>query len=125
MKRVTRDIDPGSARDLLQRVPRACIAFVSEDGPRAQPVAFAWRDGRHLAGIPTDADRAPSAGQEVTLLIDEGVHFFELRGVSLRGRIEPASAPEGAPDGHVWFEVVPARVAAWDYGTLRAVRSDG
>ena len=30
MKRVTRDIDPRSAQDLLERVPRACLSFASE-----------------------------------------------------------------------------------------------
>jgi hypothetical protein len=125
MKRVTRDIDPESARDLLQRVPRACIAFASDHEPQVQPAAFVWHDGRCLAGIPDAAGRRPGTGQEVVLLIDEGVHFFDLRAVYIRGRAQPAEAPGGAPAGHSWFEVEPLRTAAWDYGTLREVRDEG
>jgi hypothetical protein len=51
MKRVTRNIDPVYARDLLERVPRACISFACDDGPQAQPVVLLWHDDRYLAGI--------------------------------------------------------------------------
>lgn len=124
MKRVTRNIDPGSARDLLERVPRACIAFASDHGPQTQPIVLAWHDGRYLAGIPEDADPRPSPDQEVVLLIDEGVHFFDLRAIYIRGRVKPAEAPRGAPAGRTWFEVVPLKTVAWDYGTLREVRDE-
>jgi len=69
MKRVTRNIDPACARDLLERAPRACMSFACDDGPHAQPIAMVWHDGRHLAGVPTDAGRGPVSGQEVTVLI--------------------------------------------------------
>ncbi len=124
MKRVTRNIDPGCARDLLERVPRACFCFACDHGPQAQPIVLVWHDGRYLAGIPEDADRRPSPGQEVVLLIDEGVHFFDLRAISIRGRVKPAEAPRDAPTGRMWFEVVPLKTVAWDYGTLREVRDE-
>jgi hypothetical protein len=87
MKRVSRDIDPDSARDLLERVPRACLCFARDQGPQAQPVALVWQDGRYLAGLPLHADGQPEPGQEVVLLIDEGVHFFDLRALYIRGRL--------------------------------------
>jgi hypothetical protein len=59
MKRVTRNIDPDCARDLLERVPRACISFACDHGPQAQPIVLVWHDDRYLAGIPEDADRRP------------------------------------------------------------------
>ena len=124
MKRVTRNIDPGCARDLLERVPRACIAFASDHGPQAQPIVLVWHDGRYLAGIPEDADHRPGSGHEVVLLIDEGVHFFDLRAIYIRGQVKPAEAPGGAPVGRTWFEVVPLKTVAWDYGTLREVRDE-
>ena len=124
MKRVTRNVDPGSARDLLERVPRACMSFAGDDGPQAQPIAFVWHDGRHLVGVAPGAGRRPSSGQEVTVLIDEGVHFFDLRAIRIRGRVEPAEAPANAPPGRAWFEVVPLGTVAWDYGTLREVRDE-
>ncbi len=124
MKRVTRNIDPGCARDLLERVPRACIAFASDHGPRVQPIVLVWHDDRYLVGIPEDADRRPGSGHEVVLLIDEGVYWFDLRAIYIRGRVKPAEAPGGAPFGRTWFEVVPLKTVAWDYGTLREVRDE-
>ena len=126
MKRVTRNIDPGSARDLLERVPRACLCFASDHGPQAQPIVFVWYDGRYLAGLPEDADRQPGSGQEVVLLIDEGIYFFDLRALYIRGQVKPAETPKGAPtDGRTWVEVVPLKTVAWDYGTLREVKDEG
>jgi hypothetical protein len=124
MKRVTRNIDLWGARDLLERVPRACLCFASEQGPQAQPIVLVWHNSRYLAGIPQEADRKPGPGQEVVLLIDEGVHFFDLRAIYIRGRVKPAEAPRGAPVGRTWFEVVPLKTVAWDYGTLREVRDE-
>jgi hypothetical protein len=124
MKRVTRNIDPGSARDLLERVPRACLSFACDHGPQAQPIALVWLDGRHLAGIPEDAEHQPDSGQEVVLLIDEGIYFFDLRALYIRGQVKPAEAPREAPVGHTWFEVIPLKTVAWDYGTLREVKDE-
>ena len=124
MKRVTRNIDPGSARDLLERVPRACLSFASDHGPQAQPIVLVWHDGRYLAGIPLDTDPLPGSGQEVVLLIDEGISFFDLRAIYIRGQVKQASAPRGAPASRTWFEVIPLKTVAWDYGTLREVRDE-
>ncbi len=124
MKRVTRNIDPGSARDLLERVPRACLCFACDHGPQAQPVMLVWPDGRYLVGIPQHADHKPGPGQEVVLLIDEGVHFFSLRAIYIRGQVKQASVPREVPADRTWFEVVPLKTVAWDYGTLREVRDE-
>jgi hypothetical protein len=121
MKKVTRNIDFNSAQDLLDRVPRACICFASDQGPQAQPVASLWYEGRYLAGIPRDAWRQPSSGQEVVLLIDEGIYYFDLRAVYIRGQVKPADAPEEAPADCTWLEVIPLKIVAWDYGKLREV----
>jgi hypothetical protein len=124
MKQVTRNIDPGSARDLLERVPRACICLASDHGPQAQPIVLVWQEGRYLAGIPQDADCQPGSGQEVVLLVDEGVYYFDLRAISIRGLIKPVEAPADAPTGSIWFEVTPLKTVAWDYGTLREVKDE-
>jgi hypothetical protein len=125
MKQATRNVDPESLRDLLKRVPRACIAVATDHGPQAQPIMFVWLDGRYLAGFPDDAACRPSADQEVVLLIDEGVHYFELRALYVRGRLEAREAPAGAPTGRTWFEVLPTKAVAWDYGMLREVEYEG
>ncbi len=56
-REMTRNIDPADAHDLLERVPRASLAFAGAHGPYAQPIAFVWRDGRYFAGIPATANR--------------------------------------------------------------------
>jgi hypothetical protein len=41
MKHITRDIDPVDAHNLLERVPRASLAYAGEYGAYAQPVDLA------------------------------------------------------------------------------------
>jgi hypothetical protein len=124
MKRVSRDIDPSRAQDLLERVPRACLGFACDQGPQAQPIVLIWQDGCSLAGIPEQTERLPGEGSEVVLLIDEGIHWFDLRALYIRGQAKQASAPRNAPSGHTWVEVVPLKTVAWDYGALREVRDE-
>ncbi len=124
MKQVTRDIDLGSARDLLERVPRARLAFANHQGPQAQPVSFVWQDGRYLVGIRKGSQHLPSPGQEVALLIDEGVYYFDLRAVYIRGQVQPVAAPSDAQDECTWFEVAASKTVAWDYGSMRVVRDE-
>jgi hypothetical protein len=125
MKRVTRNIDPSSARDLLERVPRACLCFAYDHWPQAQPIVLVWHDGRYLVGLLEEADHQPDSDQEVILLIDEGVHYFDLRALYIRGQVKQASAPPEAPAADcTWLEVVPLKTVAWDYGTLREVRDE-
>jgi hypothetical protein len=124
MKRITRDIDPMHNRDLLERVPHACLFFGGAHGPQAQPVVLLWQDSRYLVGIPEHAGRRPDAEQEVVLLVDDGVYFFDLRAIYMRGQAKPIATPRGAPADQTWCEVVPLKTVAWDYGTLREVKDE-
>jgi deazaflavin-dependent oxidoreductase (nitroreductase family) len=124
MKRVTRNIDPGRAQDLRERAARACLCFATNHGLQAQPVVLVWQDGRYLAGIPEQTELQPDSGEEVVLLLDEGIHFFDLRALYIRGRLEPAETPRDASSGHTWGEVVPLKTVAWDYGMLREVSDE-
>jgi hypothetical protein len=84
-----------------------------------------WQHGRYLVGLLADAGHQPGSGQEVVLLIDEGVRFFDLRALYIRGLLKQASAPSEAPAANcTWVEVVPLKTFAWDYGMLREVRDD-
>jgi len=121
MKQVVRNIDVESAVDLLEGKARACIAFANEDGPQAQPVRLVWRERRYFIGVPGAAGQQPHAGQEVVLLVDEGVDFFDLRALYVRGQLQAAEMPTEAVAGQSWFEVVPDKTVAWDYGSMREV----
>jgi hypothetical protein len=121
MKRVTRNIDPALARDLLQRVPRACVCFAHDDGPQALPVMLRWADPQILIGFAPSAMLLPGAGQEIVLLVDEGVHYFDLRAIYIRGTVQPQATAPDATYGRAWFELIPSKTTAWDYGTMREV----
>jgi len=121
MKPVTRDVDPESMRDLLERVPRACLSFASKDGPQTQPVELQWQEDRYLVSISIEAGDQPSPGQEVVLLVDEGIYYFDLRAIYIRGQVRSTEIPINALADSKWFEVVPTKIVAWDYGMLREV----
>lgn len=118
MKQVTRNIDLADAQDLLECVPRACIAFTLEAGPQAQPVTFLWHENRYLVGIPANATVKPAPSQESVLLIDEGLYFFDLRAVYIRGHLQSIEPPPSATLDYTWFALLPTKEVAWDYGTM-------
>ncbi|MEP6985483.1 MAG: hypothetical protein ABI970_07790 [Chloroflexota bacterium] len=121
MKQITRNIDLNAGRDLLERVPRACIAFAHDNGPEAQPVAMVWHDNRYFVGLANTANHQLVSDQEVVLLVDEGVYFFDLRAIYIRGHVQPTQAPPDASNGYTWFDLLPLKTVAWDYGTLHEV----
>ena len=85
----------GGARDLLERVPRACVAFVSDEGPQVELVTVLFKDDRYLVGMPSSAASHPTAHEEVVLLVDDGVQFFDLRAIYVRGHVRPLGGAEG------------------------------
>jgi len=121
VKRITRNIDLVEARDLLERVPRACIAFASGEGPQAELVTVRYQDDRYLVGMPSSAVSHPTVHQEVVLLVDEGFQFFDLRAIYVRGHVQRPDEVEGLPGDIFWFAVQPTRAVAWDYGRIREV----
>lgn len=102
--------------DLLERPARACVGFTGDGHPRIEPVHVRYEDGRYLIGFERDTP-APDPSAEVVLVVDDGVLFFELRAVYVRGvaRLYPADAH----DRLRWMEVEPSRVSSWNYGRMR------
>lgn len=121
MKRITLNVDLTEVRDLLERVPRACVAFASDAGPRVEPVTIVFKDDRFLVGMPLGAANHLAAHQEVVLLIDDGVQFFDLRAIYVRGHVQPLGGVQGLADDFFWFAVQPTRTVAWDYARMREV----
>ncbi|HWC05509.1 MAG TPA: hypothetical protein VHF87_22370 [Methylomirabilota bacterium] len=118
-RRVTRDVEPSVLGDLLERPPRATVAYVDGDEIDVLPVRARARADAYGFGVPptfaTDFEN-----REVVLLIDDGAYWFELRGVSVRGparRVEHAEPAEA--DALTWYAIEPRRVLAWDYGAIR------
>ncbi len=130
--------------DTFLEEERTCrVATVGADGrPHNTPLWFVW-DGEALwlnsivkSQRWTDLVRNP----EVSVMVDGGHDFGELRGAELLGRVEQvgevprSAAPEpqleeperrfgakysgGAfhPDGrHAWLRLVPDKVVSWDF----------
>jgi hypothetical protein len=123
MKAVTRAVSPAHLQDLLERAPRASIAFEEAGRVVAAPVAFRCQAGHYWVGIPKGEAASQTQG-EVKVLVDDGCYWFQLRGLSIRGRLSPAGeAPQGTPTSLDWFELAADKVVAWDYGMLREVGS--
>jgi hypothetical protein len=121
VKRITLKIDPVEARDLLERVPRACVAFASDEGPQAELVTVLFKDDRYLVGMPSTAASHPTVDKEVVLLVDDGVQFFDLRATYVRGHVQPLDGMEGLAGDFFWFALQPTRTVAWDYASIREV----
>jgi hypothetical protein len=114
-------VEPARVHDLLEHPPRAALAFLLDGEIEATPVRARLEHGRQLVGVPDDAARGLPAHAEVVLVIDDGAYWFQLRGITLRGTVTPTAAPTGAPPGLAWFELVPRKTLAWDYGAVREV----
>jgi len=121
VKRVTLNVEEVDARDLLLRVPRACVAFITDDGPQAEPVNVRVKDDHCVVGIPSRAASHLTVGEEVVLVVDDGVQFFDLRAIYVRGHVQPLGEIEGPNSDSFWFEVQPMRTVAWDYARIREV----
>ncbi len=46
MRRITHAVDPEKMRDLLERVPRACIVFLSAGMVEIVPAEFQFQEAR-------------------------------------------------------------------------------
>ncbi len=120
-KRVSRDVSPAALGDLLERPPRAAVAFVEGDEVEVLPARarFGFREGVHTFAVRAE-DAPVLEGREVVLTRDDGPYWFELRAITVRGVATRASAPSGDHGrGLVWYAIDARRVIAWDYGTLR------
>ncbi len=119
--RITRKVTPEDLPDLLERPPRANIAFAYQSAPAAAPVAFRFWSGRYWVGLPRqDAGPLPAAGEVVKLIVDDGHRYHDLRGFWVRGRMAAAPRPpEGADAGLDWFELSAEKTVAWHYGRMR------
>jgi PPOX class probable F420-dependent enzyme len=134
-------------RDAFLREERTCrVASTGADGaPHVTPLWFVWEGGSlWLTSIDksqrwTDLQR----DNRVSVVVDTGHEFLELRGVELRGRAEVVGeVPRtGAPDAelevperlfadkyaggrvhhdgrHAWLRITPEKMVSWDFRKL-------
>ena len=123
MLRITHSVDPEKMQDLLERVPRACIVFVNAGMVDIMPVELRFQEGRYWIGISgSESGAAPEPNERVKLLVDEGLYYFDMRGIWIGGR---ASFDEVLPEADRsplnWFQLVPDKFVAWDFASMRDV----
>ena len=123
MRRITNAVDPEKMRDLLERVPRACLAFNNAGTVEVVPVGFRFEDGRYWIGMSgRGSGPVPGSDEPVKLLIDEGMQYFDMRGIWIRGRaLFSEERPQGGSPALNWFQLVPEKFVAWDFGAMRKV----
>jgi hypothetical protein len=117
------------------------LATVTDQGwPVATPVWFVWHDGAFWIWNLRRARRTGRllGGGKVSVTVDDGTAYGELRGVLALVRAEawafedvppvvPAAfgrryLPDGGPvrdrDDHQWIRLLPVRVRSWDFRKL-------
>lgn len=131
-------------RDEFLRTERTCrVATVGADGaPHVTPLWFVW-DGAALwltsivrSQRWTDVQR----DSRISVVVDAGVDFMELRGVEIQGRASPVGevprTGEPVPDletseqlfadkyaggvvhhdgRHAWLRIEPEKIVSWDF----------
>ena len=123
MRRITHAVDPEEMRNLLERVPRACVVFLHAGTVEVVPVEFRFQEGRYWIGISGGGSApAPGPDEPVKLLVDEGMYYFDMRGIWIRGRASfNEERPEAGSPALNWFQLVPEKFVAWDFAAMRDV----
>jgi len=121
LTRVTNRVDPATLDTLLARPTRATLAYELDGRVQVAPVLHRWDGARHHVGVARAGDDAtPALGARASLVLDDGWSWFQLRAITVRGTL--GSAPDGLAQDRVdlaWYELLPARTTAWNYGALR------
>lgn len=116
MTQITRSVTADDLQPLLKAAKEATVAWVDHGRLVSAPAGFSFREGQYRFGLPAGT---LAESVVVSLSVDAGVMYFDLRGVRVRGPAVRIEAPEGTARTLDWFEVEVDRQAAWHYGSLR------
>jgi len=135
-------------RDAFLTEERTCrVGTVGTDGPHVTALWFVWDGSSVWLNSIVKSQRWVDLqkDQRVTVLVDTGEGFGELRGVEIRGRATPVgeiprtgeahaalAEPErlfgakyaggafSADGRHAWLRVVPDKIVSWDFRKMGA-----
>ena len=112
---ITRDVEASAVADLALSHPRAALAATVDDEILVLPVSVTLEGPVDPASSPrivqVSAGNPDLAGRNVVVIVDDGPQWFRLRSLTVRGVAEAV--------GGCTYRVVPERIVAWDYGSLR------
>ena len=114
---ITRDVEASSVADLAVTPPRVALAAFRDGELVVLPVTVTLEEPGDPASSPRIV-RVPEgspdlADHNVVVIADDGPQWFRLRSLTARGMAEAV--------GQSTYRVVPRRIVAWDYGSLREV----
>ena len=112
---ITRDVEVSAVADLALAPPRAALAATVRDEIQLLPIRLSVTDPAHPASSPRTVQVPNSTpdldDRNVVVVADDGPQWFRLRSLTVRGT--------AIATGDRSYRVMPQRVVAWDYGSLR------
>jgi hypothetical protein len=114
---ITRDVEASAVADLALTPPRTALAATVDDEILVLPVSMTLEEPAESASssriVQVPEGNPDLAGRNVVVIADDGPQWFRLRSLTVRG---VAKAIDDCT-----YRVVPKRIVAWDYGSLREV----
>ena len=118
---ITRDVEASAVADLALSPPRSALAATVDDEILVLPVRVALENPADPASSPRIAQvpegNPDLTGRNVVLIADDGPQWFRLRSLTVRGMAKAMAERT--------YRVVPQRIVAWDYGSLREAPAPG
>jgi hypothetical protein len=112
---IIRDVDAPAVADLARAPSRAALAAIVDDEILLLPVSVTLEEREDVASSPRIVEvpegNPDLSGRHVVVIADDGPQWFRLRSLTVRGVAEAR--------GDCTYRVVPGRIVAWDYGSLR------
>lgn len=114
---ITRDVEASAVADLALSPPRAALAVTVDGEILVLPVSVTLEEPADPASSPrivqVPEGNPDLADRNVVVIADDGPQWFRLRSLTVRGMAKAL--------GHWTYRVMPKRIVAWDYGSLREV----
>ena len=114
---IIRDVEASAVADLALTPPRTALAATVDDEILVVPVSVTVEEPADPASSPRIVqvpEGSPDlAGCNVVVIADDGPQWFRLRSLTVRGMAKAID--------ECTYRVVPKRIVAWDYGSLREV----
>ena len=112
---ITRDVEASAVVDLALSPPRAALATTGDDEIVLVPVSVTLEEPADPASSPrivqVPEGNPDLAERTVVVIVDDGPQWFRLRSLAIRGVADAM--------GRCTYRIVPRRIVAWDYGSLR------
>ena len=94
-------LDPAGVQDLLASQTKLQLATINSDGtPHLVTMFYALREERIVFWTYRSSQKARNLARDprVTCLVEDGAHYFELRGVQVTGAVEAIEDVDGVAE---------------------------